>query len=133
MKRMALCFILFTFSTMVFAKEKFPFIIVSYVIHGVEVADQYSYGEIILNDDEETLEFVLYSTKNKVLENIFLDDLEEGGEDGIFHTVLLQGSTSIFPENLYALVTIDDDDFIVRICNKDTDELISLLTIRPRD
>jgi hypothetical protein len=107
--------------------------ITSYLISRRQTAAQYEKADLIIDDETQSWEIVLYRKDNKDPEHIKLEKFEDiGRNNGVFRTITIQEGSSTSGSNLFAYMPIFTDGKIqVDLCDTRTEGVRRRLILEP--
>ncbi|MDR1931079.1 MAG: hypothetical protein LBQ44_10705 [Treponema sp.] len=131
MKRIVFCLILGICTYIQAFAEPIPVKIVSYLIGRRETAAQYLRGELIINDEEQSWEIVLYKKNNADPERIKLEKFDDIGRNiGVFRSITVREASGTLGSNLFAYMPAFEDNKIrVDLCDTRTEGVKRRLVI----
>ena len=125
MKKQFLLIIFSICGLAVFAQsDAIPFKVFSYQISTRQTANQYSKAELIITDETQSWEIILYRKDGKKSEHIKLeqfDDIKQNSH-GVFRTVTIVEAAGTSGSNLFAYMPVFEGNRIrVDLCDKRTE------------
>jgi hypothetical protein len=110
-----------------------PVTITSYLISRRQTAVQYEKAELIIDDETQSWEIVLYRKDGKDPEHIKLEKFEDIGRDnGVFRTITIKEGSTTSGSNLFAYMPVFTDGKIqVDLCDTRTEGVRRRLILEP--
>ena len=124
MKKLFFIVVLGIFGLTVFTQtEPIPFKVFSYQISTRQTASQYSKAELIIDDETQSWEIILYRKDGKNSERIKLEEFDDIGRGkGVFRTVTITEGSGTLGSNLFAHMPLFEGNRIrVDFCDKRTE------------
>ena len=124
MKKLLLILVCSICGLAVFAQpDAIPFKVFSYQISTRQTATQYTKAELIINDETQSWEIVLYRKDGKNTERIKLETFDDiGHNNGVFRTVTIMEAAGTSGSNLFAYMPVFEGNRIrVDLCDKRTE------------
>lgn len=124
MKKLFLIIGVCIFGLTVFAQsEAISFKVFSYQISTRQTANQYTKAELLINDENQSWEIILYRKDGKNSERIKLEKFDDiGRNNGVFRTVTIMEAAGTSGSNLFAYMPVFDGNKIrIDLCDKRTE------------
>jgi len=103
--------------------QAIPFKVATYQISRRQLASQYTKAELIIDDEKQSWEIILYRKDNAKPEYIKLEKFDDIGRDvGVFRTVTIMEAAGTSGGNLFAHMPVFDGNKItVDLCDTRTE------------
>jgi hypothetical protein len=103
--------------------QPIPFTVSSYQISRRQTAPQYTRAELIVNDESQSWEIILYRKDGVGPERIKLEKFDDiGHNNGVFRTVIIQEAAGTSGSNLFAYMPVFEGNKIrVDLCDTKTE------------
>ena len=124
MKKLFLITFLGIFGLVIFSQsEGIPFKVFSYQISTRQTASQYTKAELLISDETQSWEIILYRKDGKKEEHIKLEQFDDiGRNNGVFRTVTITEAAGVSGSNLFAYMPVFEGSRIrVDLCDKRTE------------
>ncbi|GHV84825.1 hypothetical protein AGMMS50230_04330 [Spirochaetia bacterium] len=103
--------------------QAITFKVASYQISRRQAAPQYTKAELVVNDNDQSWEIILYRKDGAVPERIKLEKFDDIGHNlGVFRTITIQEAAGTSGSNLFAYMPVFDGNKIrVDLCDTRTE------------
>jgi hypothetical protein len=100
-----------------------PVKIVSYLINRKQTAAQYEKADLIIDDETQSWEIILYKKDGTNPERIKLEKFDDlGNNNGVFRTITIREGSTTFGSNLFAYMPVFADGKIqIDLCDTRTE------------
>jgi hypothetical protein len=123
MKRLLFLIVLVCGLAVYTQSEGIPFKVSSYLIGKKQTANLYTRAELIINDETQSWEIILYRKDNKDPDNIRLEKFDDIGKNlGVFRTITIKEGSSTLGGGLFAYMPVFEGAKIqVDLCDTRTE------------
>jgi hypothetical protein len=110
-----------------------PVKIVSYLISRKQTAAQYEKADLIIDDETQSWEIILYRKDGKDPEHIKLETFDDIGQNnGVFRTITIREGSATSGSDLFAYMPVFSNGKIqVDLCNTRTEGVRRRLILEP--